>query len=54
MDVLRLIGMPVLGGGGKSVFPVGGAERSFGLVSTTAVGTGAQVGVYRRRAATTE
>ncbi|MFF5155637.1 dihydrofolate reductase family protein [Streptomyces sp. NPDC000348] len=50
VDELRLIVMPVLLGGGKSVFPADGARRAFELVSTTAAKTGAQVCVYRRAA----
>ncbi|MBD9734755.1 dihydrofolate reductase [Streptomyces sp. H28] len=47
VDELQLIVMPVMLGGGKSVFPTDGAKRPFELVSTTAAKTGAQVCVYR-------
>ncbi|MEU1295729.1 dihydrofolate reductase family protein [Streptomyces sp. NPDC005840] len=47
VDELRLIVMPVLLGGGKSVFPADGARRPFELVSATTAKTGAQVCVYR-------
>ncbi|MFE1246409.1 dihydrofolate reductase family protein [Streptomyces sp. NPDC058735] len=52
VDELQLIVMPVLLGGGKSVFPKDGMKRPMELVSTTTARTGAQVCVYR--AATTE
>ncbi|MEV7891958.1 dihydrofolate reductase family protein [Streptomyces sp. NPDC002817] len=48
VDELRLIVMPVLLGGGKSVFPTEGAKHAFELVSTATAPTGAQVSVYRR------
>ncbi|AZQ34909.1 dihydrofolate reductase [Streptomyces cyaneochromogenes] len=51
VDELQLIVMPVLLGGGKSVFPADGGKRPFELVSTTAAKTGAQVCVYRPAAA---
>ena len=47
VDELRLIVMPVLLGGGKTIFPDGGALRAFELVSAATSGTGAQVCVYR-------
>ncbi|MGW6905816.1 dihydrofolate reductase family protein [Streptomyces sp. NPDC054940] len=47
VDELQLIVMPVLLGGGKSVFPADGGKRPFELVSTTTAKTGAQVCVYR-------
>jgi dihydrofolate reductase len=47
VDELRLVVMPVVLGGGKSVFPADGVLRAFELVSTTAAPTGAQVCVYR-------
>lgn len=47
VDELQLIVMPVLLGGGKSVFPADGGKRPLELVSTTAAKTGAQVCVYR-------
>ncbi|GGT13529.1 dihydrofolate reductase family protein [Streptomyces chromofuscus] len=48
VDELRLIVMPVMLGGGKSIFPDDGTKAAFELVSTTASDTGAQVCVYRR------
>lgn len=48
VDELRLIVMPVVLGGGKSIFPDGGAKHVFELASTTATPTGTQVSVYRR------
>ncbi|MEW2407073.1 dihydrofolate reductase family protein [Streptomyces griseoviridis] len=47
VDELQLIVMPVLLGGGKSIFPADGAKRPFDLVSTTTGKTGVQVCVYR-------
>ncbi len=47
VDELQLVVMPVLLGGGKSIFPADGAKRPFELVSTTTAKTGAQVCVYR-------
>ncbi|MFJ8081295.1 dihydrofolate reductase family protein [Streptomyces sp. NPDC096205] len=47
-DELRLIVMPVVLGGGKSVFPEGGARFPFELVSTERASTGTLVNVYRR------
>jgi dihydrofolate reductase len=47
VDELRLVTMPVILGGGKTIFPGDGALRALELVSTVAGGTGAQVGVYR-------
>ncbi|MFH0519569.1 dihydrofolate reductase family protein [Streptomyces sp. M41] len=47
VDELQLIVMPVLLGGGKSIFPADGGKRPFELVSTTTAKTGAQVCVYR-------
>ncbi|WP_328338952.1 dihydrofolate reductase family protein [Streptomyces violaceus] len=52
VDELQLIVMPVILGGGKTIFPGDGAKRPMELVSTTTAKTGAQVCVYR--AATTE
>ncbi|MBG0855109.1 dihydrofolate reductase family protein [Streptomyces spinoverrucosus] len=51
VDELRLIVMPVMLGGGKSIFPEDGTKTAFELVSTTASTTGTQVCVYRRAAA---
>ncbi|MFI8963852.1 dihydrofolate reductase family protein [Streptomyces sp. NPDC053493] len=47
-DELRLIVMPVLLGGGKSIFPTDGAKRTWELVSTVTAPTGATVCRYRR------
>ncbi|MEU3335064.1 dihydrofolate reductase family protein [Streptomyces sp. NPDC002144] len=47
IDELQLVQMPVLLGGGKSIFPEDGVKRPLELVSTTAAKTGAQVSVYR-------
>ncbi|CAL9464839.1 putative protein YyaP [Streptomyces sp. enrichment culture] len=47
VDELQLIVMPVILGGGKSIFPADGAKHPFELVSTTTAKTGAQVCVYR-------
>ncbi|WHT17174.1 dihydrofolate reductase family protein [Crossiella sp. CA-258035] len=47
VDELRLVHMPVLLGGGKSIFPADGGKRALELVSTVAASTGAQVSVYR-------
>ncbi|MDX2557393.1 MULTISPECIES: dihydrofolate reductase family protein [Streptomyces] len=46
-DELVLIVMPVVLGGGKTIFPGDGAKHTLELVSTTTSGTGAQVCVYR-------
>ncbi|MEV5429762.1 dihydrofolate reductase family protein [Streptomyces sp. NPDC052701] len=47
VDELRLIVMPVILGGGKSIFPDDGTKAAFELVSTAQAPTGAQVCVYR-------
>ncbi|MET9866256.1 dihydrofolate reductase family protein [Streptomyces sp. NPDC006386] len=47
VDELQLVVMPVLLGGGKTIFPGDGAKRPMELVSTTTAKTGAQVCVYR-------
>ncbi|GLF96877.1 dihydrofolate reductase family protein [Streptomyces yaizuensis] len=47
VDELRLMVIPVLLGGGKSIFPSGGALRPLELVSAETAGTGTQVCVYR-------
>ncbi|MFE2211520.1 dihydrofolate reductase family protein [Streptomyces canus] len=47
VDELQLIVMPVLLGGGKSIFPDDGGKRPFELVSTVTGKTGVQVCVYR-------
>ncbi|WAX79903.1 dihydrofolate reductase family protein [Streptomyces sp. KMM 9044] len=48
VDELQLLVMPVVLGGGKSIFPVDGTKRPFELASATAAKSGAQVCVYRR------
>ena len=50
VDELRLVVMPVLLGGGKSIFPADGGTRVLELVSSVTGKTGAQVCVYRRAA----
>ncbi|AJP02109.1 deaminase/reductase [Streptomyces cyaneogriseus subsp. noncyanogenus] len=50
VDELRLIVMPVILGGGKTIFPDDGALRAFEPVSTARAATGAQVCVYRAAA----
>lgn len=47
VDELRLMIMPVLLGGGKTIFPDDGALRRLELVSTVTSGTGVNVCVYR-------
>ncbi|HZE31528.1 MAG TPA: dihydrofolate reductase family protein [Actinoallomurus sp.] len=47
VDELRLVTMPVIVGGGKTIFPGDGALRTLELVSAVTGGTGAQVCVYR-------
>ncbi|MCU7820624.1 dihydrofolate reductase family protein [Kitasatospora sp. DSM 101779] len=47
VDELKLIVMPVLLGGGKSIFPADGAKRTLELVSTVTSGTGVNVCTYR-------
>jgi dihydrofolate reductase len=47
VDELQLIVMPVLLGGGKSIFPTDGGKRPFELVSTVSGKTGVQLCVYR-------
>lgn len=48
VDELRLILMPVLLGGGKSIFPGDGARHDLELASTKASDGGVQLLVYRR------
>ncbi|MGI5161561.1 dihydrofolate reductase family protein [Microbispora sp. CA-102843] len=48
VDELRLIVMPVILGGGKTIFPGDGLRHRLELVSTTTGGTGVQLCVYRR------
>ncbi|MYQ40523.1 Dihydrofolate reductase [Streptomyces sp. LamerLS-316] len=47
VDELRLLVMPVIVGGGKTIFPGDGALRPFELVSTAVSGTGVHVCTYR-------
>ncbi|MFE4371568.1 dihydrofolate reductase family protein [Streptomyces sp. NPDC056835] len=52
VDELRLMVMPVLLGGGKTIFPDGGVLRTLELISTVTSGTGVNVCTYRPVAAT--
>nr|WSX52266.1 dihydrofolate reductase family protein [Streptomyces sp. NBC_00974] len=47
VDELRLMVMPVLLGGGKSIFPEDGGLRALELVSSVTASTGTQVCTYR-------
>ncbi|MEK8143449.1 dihydrofolate reductase family protein [Streptomyces sp. M10(2022)] len=47
VDELRLMIMPVIVGGGKTIFPGDGALRPLELVSTVTSGTGVHVCTYR-------
>ncbi|MFE2743953.1 dihydrofolate reductase family protein [Streptomyces scopuliridis] len=47
VDELRLMIVPVILGGGKTIFPDDGAQRTFELVSTVTSGTGVNVCTYR-------
>ncbi|MFE9255720.1 dihydrofolate reductase family protein [Streptomyces sp. NPDC006879] len=47
VDELRLIIMPVLVGGGKSIFPEDGGLRPLALASTVTSSAGVQVSTYR-------
>jgi dihydrofolate reductase len=47
VDELQLIRMPVILGGGKSIFPEDGMKRPLERVSTVTAKTGADVSVYR-------
>ncbi|MFI1470196.1 dihydrofolate reductase family protein [Streptomyces wuyuanensis] len=47
VDELRLMIMPVLLGGGKTIFPDDGGKHPLELVSTVTSGTGVHVCVYR-------
>ncbi|MFI5831835.1 dihydrofolate reductase family protein [Streptomyces sp. NPDC051578] len=51
VDELRLVVMPVLLGGGKSIFPEDGGLRTLELVSVVTASTGANVCTYRAVAA---
>ncbi|MFD8384001.1 dihydrofolate reductase family protein [Streptomyces sp. NPDC059679] len=46
-DELLLMHMPVMLGGGKTIFPVDGVLRTLELASTATSGTGVQVCTYR-------
>ncbi len=50
VDELRLIVMPVILGGGKTIFPGDGLRHRLELVSAATGGTGVQVCTYRRAA----
>ncbi|GHI07550.1 hypothetical protein AQI88_24900 [Streptomyces cellostaticus] len=50
VDELQLVVMPVMPGGGKSVFPADGGQRTWELVSSATGKTGVQVNVFRRAA----
>ncbi|MEU6880866.1 dihydrofolate reductase family protein [Streptomyces sp. NPDC046712] len=50
VDELRLMIMPVLLGGGKSIFPADGGLHTLELVSTVTSGAGVNVCTYRRPA----
>ncbi|MFK0255102.1 dihydrofolate reductase family protein [Streptomyces sp. NPDC090445] len=50
VDELRLVVMPVLLGGGKSVFPADGGLRTLELISSVTGPAGAQVVTYRAAA----
>src|SRR5262245_23706492 len=47
VDELQLLVMPVVLGGGKSIFPDDGVLRTFDLVSTVTTGTGVNLTTYR-------
>jgi dihydrofolate reductase len=47
VDKLRLVTMPVMLGGGKTIFPDDGARHTLELVSTVTSGAGVQACVYR-------
>ncbi|WBP87130.1 dihydrofolate reductase family protein [Kitasatospora cathayae] len=48
VDELRLMVMPVLLGGGKSLFPTDGVRRTLELASTAIAKTGVHAATYRR------
>ncbi|GAA4596389.1 dihydrofolate reductase family protein [Planotetraspora phitsanulokensis] len=50
VDELRLVIMPVILGGGKTIFPDDGSRSTFELVSTVTSGAGVNLCVYRRAA----
>ncbi|MGW2742131.1 dihydrofolate reductase family protein [Streptomyces sp. NPDC001450] len=47
VDELQLVVMPVMLGGGKSIFPADGGKRCWELVSSATGKTGVQVNVFR-------
>ena len=47
VDELRLVRMPVILGGGKTIFPGDGAQRTLELVSAVTSEAGTQVCTYR-------
>ncbi|MFF4568977.1 dihydrofolate reductase family protein [Streptomyces sp. NPDC001410] len=47
VDELQLVVMPVMLGGGKSIFPADGGKRSWELVSSATGKTGVQVNVFQ-------
>jgi len=47
VDELRLMIMPVMLGGGKTIFPDDAARRTLELISTVISGTGVHVCAYR-------
>ncbi|WP_393059014.1 dihydrofolate reductase family protein [Streptomyces sp. LN549] len=51
VDELRLMIMPVLLGGGKTIYPADGALRTLELISTVVSSTGVHVCTYRPAAA---
>ena len=51
VDELRLVRMPVILGGGKSIFPADGTKQTLELVSAVTSEAGAQVCTYRPVAA---
>ncbi|MFB6616938.1 dihydrofolate reductase family protein [Streptomyces sp. NPDC056367] len=51
VDELRLMIVPVLLGGGKTIYPADGLLRAFELVSTVVSGTGVHVCTYRPESA---
>jgi dihydrofolate reductase len=50
VDELRLMILPVLLGGGKTIYPLDGRLRAFELSSTVVSGTGVHVCTYRPKA----
>ncbi|MFJ6831679.1 hypothetical protein [Streptomyces sp. NPDC091209] len=47
VDELQRIRMPVMLGGGRTIFPEGGMKRPLDHVSTTTAKTGVDISVYR-------